>query len=168
MAFIAQLFITTFALRAKRAHLGSLCCLQCTSQVTIEQNIQRNNLVPRVSHQRGWQRNRSWACKEVFNRKNGRKSENKLCILNIDLAIIQTRDHDVTINIKRTKRFIFFNLVECTHDWMSFSRQIICADFVFSFWAPLQFFASAKVLGWLWWLSKKTIRILKTTPSLIA
>ena len=28
-------------------------CLQCTSHVTIEQNIQRNNLVPRVSHQRG-------------------------------------------------------------------------------------------------------------------
>ena len=33
--------LTTFAVRAKRAHLESLCCLQCTSHVTIKQNIHK-------------------------------------------------------------------------------------------------------------------------------
>ena len=35
------IFIITFALRAKIAHLKSLCCLQCILQVTIEQNIHK-------------------------------------------------------------------------------------------------------------------------------
>ena len=34
-------FITTFALRAKRAHLEGLCCLQCISHLTIKQNIHK-------------------------------------------------------------------------------------------------------------------------------
>ena len=39
--FIQTIFITTFALRAKRAHLESLWCLHCVLHVTVEQNIQK-------------------------------------------------------------------------------------------------------------------------------
>ena len=50
--FISAIFITTFALRAKRAHVESVCCLQCISHVTIEQNIHKGNEVNR----NGWTR----------------------------------------------------------------------------------------------------------------
>ena len=39
--FIETIFITIFALRAKSAHLKGLCCLQCITPVTNEQNIHK-------------------------------------------------------------------------------------------------------------------------------